>query len=140
MASHSAPLIEWDNRLVLGDATIDRQHKGLVALINELHSHLDAPDMEVQVMHCLTSMYLYAKEHFWDEEAFMAHVDYPDRVRHMQLHKDFVQKTHALTDHCLTDESPCEELLDFLVSWFRTHVSQEDAKLVAFAKGRGAAG
>ncbi|MDO9630722.1 MAG: hemerythrin family protein [Humidesulfovibrio sp.] len=140
MASHNAPLIEWDEVLSLGDETIDRQHKRLVALINELHSHLDSPDRDAQVMRCLTSMYLYAKEHFWDEEAFMDRVGYPDRAEHAALHCEFVQKTHDLTDHCLTDASPCEELLDFLVTWFRNHVAVEDAKLVAFAKGRGSAG
>lgn len=126
--------VEWNEALSLGDETIDRQHKGLVALINQMHEHLDAPDKEEQVMRCITSMYLYAKEHFWDEEALMDRVGYPDKARHAALHREFVQKTHGLTDCCLLSEAPYAELLNFLVAWFSEHVSTEDAKLVAYAK------
>lgn len=133
-SERGAPLIAWSDDLALGDATIDRQHKGLVDLINEMHSHLDSPDRETQVMRCLTSMYLFAKEHFWDEEALMERVGYPDRERHAALHREFVQQTHDLTDRSLSDAAPYEALLKFLVAWFRDHTSTEDAKLVAFVK------
>lgn len=134
MTADSTPLIQWDDALNLGDETIDRQHRGLVELINQMHAHLHAPDMEVQIMRCITSMYLYAKEHFWDEEALMDRIGYPDKERHAALHREFVQKTHDMTDCCLTDELHYSQLLNFLVSWFNDHVSTEDAKLVAFAK------
>lgn len=131
------PLIEWDDALTLGDETIDRQHKGLVELINQLDSHLGSLDRETQVMRSLNAMYLYAKEHFWDEEAFMDRVGYPDKAHHAVLHREFVQKTHDLTDCCLFKDPPYSELLDFLVGWFKNHVASEDAKLVAFARGQG---
>ncbi|MHC1702100.1 MAG: bacteriohemerythrin [Humidesulfovibrio sp.] len=138
MAARNRPLIEWDDALTLGDETIDRQHKRLVELINQMDDNRDAPDREMQVMRCITCMYLHAKEHFWDEEAFMARVGYPDRDRHAELHRQFVRRTHELTDCCLTDDAPYIELLDFLVAWFKDHVATEDLRLVAFAKGRDA--
>lgn len=138
MTASSPPLLEWDDALTLGDENIDRQHMRLVEIINQLHSHLNSPDRDTQVMRSLTAMYLHAKEHFFDEEAFMDRVGYPDKAQHAALHCEFVQKTHELTDCCLFKDSPYSELLDFLVGWFREHVVQEDAKLVAFAKDRGA--
>jgi len=128
------PFLEWTDALALGDATIDRQHQGLVAIINEMHRHLDAPDREEQVMLCLTSMYLYAKEHFWDEEALMARLGYPDREAHAELHREFVQKTHELTDLCLSDAMHYPDLLGFLVRWLRVHIAVEDARIMAFAR------
>jgi len=133
----SLPL-EWDDALALGDENIDRQHKRLVEIINELHSHLDAPDRDALVMKCLTAMYLHAKEHFFDEEAYMDRVGYPEKERHAELHRNFVQRTNALTDTCLLDAMPCEELLNFLVNWFREHVAGEDAKIIAYARNQGA--
>lgn len=126
--------IEWDEELTLGDPVIDRQHKGLVELINQMHSHLDSQDRDELVMHCLTTMYLYAKDHFQDEEALMLRIGYPEREHHAALHREFVQKTHDLTDCCLSDNSTYTDLLDFLVSWFHEHLATVDAKMVAFAK------
>ncbi|MDO9633228.1 MAG: hemerythrin family protein, partial [Humidesulfovibrio sp.] len=134
VVASSSPLLEWDDALALGNEDIDRQHKRLVEIINQLHSSLDSPDKDAEVMKCLTAMYLHAKEHFFDEEAFMERVSYPDREHHAALHRDFVDKTNSLTDTCLLDAVPCEELLDFLVSWFREHVSNEDAKLIAYTQ------
>lgn len=138
MVAPAPPFLQWDDALTLGDENIDRQHKRLVETINLLHSHLDAPDRDEQVMKCLTTMYLHAKEHFFDEEAFMDRIGFPDRARHAALHRDFVQKTNSLTDTCLLDAVPCEELLRFLVGWFREHVAREDAEIIAYARSLGA--
>jgi hemerythrin-like metal-binding protein len=136
VAAPAPPFLEWDDALTLGDENIDRQHKRLVEIINQLHSHLDDPDRDAQVMKCLTSMYLHAKEHFFDEEAFMDRVGYPDKEHHAALHRDFVQRTNTLTDTCLLDAVPCEALLAFLVGWFREHVACEDAKLIAYGRNK----
>ena len=138
MTPHDTPLLAWDDALALGDPATDRQHKALMDLINQLRNHLDAPDRDAQVMQCLTAMYLHAKDHFWDEEAFMERIGYPDKKKHAELHREFVLKLHDLTDCCLTGDAPYAELLDFLLSWFKDHVATEDAKIVAFAKGQGA--
>ena len=138
MTPHDTPLLAWDDALALGDPATDRQHKALVDLINHLHDQLGSPDRDAQVMQSLTAMYLHAKDHFWDEEAFMDRVGYPYKKRHTQLHSEFVLKLHALTDCCLTGEAPYAELLDYLVSWFQNHVATQDAKIVAFAKAQGA--
>ncbi len=138
MAPHDTPLIAWDDALALDGSAIDRQHKALVDLINQLRGHLGSPDREAQVMQCLTAMYLHAKDHFWDEEAFMERIGYPDKKKHAELHREFVLKLHSLTDCCLTGEAPYAELLDFLVSWFQEHVTTQDVKIVAFAQSQGA--
>ncbi|MBA4356182.1 MAG: hemerythrin family protein [Humidesulfovibrio sp.] len=127
---------EWDDTLTLGDPVIDRQHKRLVDLINKISECSDSPDRDAQIMHCLTSMYLYAKEHFFDEEGFMTRLSYPDRARHAELHQEFVQKTNDLTDACLTDSMLYPDLLEFLVSWLRGHITVEDARIMAFVKDK----
>lgn len=131
------PQFEWDESLTLGDAMIDRQHKSLLDLINRVDVVRNSPDMDKEIMNALTGMYLYAKEHFFDEEALMDRLDYPERQIHMALHKDFVDKTHALTDAYLNDAMKYDDLRDYLVTWLKQHISSEDAKIVAYANIKG---
>lgn len=133
------PLFDWDGSLNLGEATLDRQHKGLMGLINQVADALEHPDRETEIMECLSRMFLYAKEHFFDEEAFMARLGYPGREAHTAMHKAFVQQAQELTDACLDDSMHAPDLLAFLVDWLQQHIAVEDAKIVAFAQGQGAA-
>jgi len=130
------PQFIWDNSLNLGEEMIDRQHKTLVELINKVHEVGQATDRDVEAMQSLTAMYLYAKEHFFDEEGLMERLGYPDIQRHKSQHKAFVDKTHALTDACLEGEMEMEELSKFLVLWLRQHIALEDAKIVRFIKSK----
>ncbi|OIO01555.1 MAG: hypothetical protein AUJ49_07450 [Desulfovibrionaceae bacterium CG1_02_65_16] len=128
-------LFEWDDSLNTGEATIDRQHKNLLAIVNRVRLVGESPDREVEVMQSLTDMYLYAKEHFFDEEGLMDRLGYPGAERHKAMHKSFVDKTHALTDACLEGDMDVKDLCDFLITWWRRHIVVEDVKIVRFAMG-----
>jgi hemerythrin len=125
--------MEWDASLELGDAMIDRQHRRLVELINAVHRVSEAPDRADDIMHCLSDMFLYAKEHFFDEEGLMERLCFPGRERHMVMHRAFVEKAQALTDQCLADAMHADDLLEYLVRWLRHHIAHEDVKIVRHA-------
>lgn len=131
------PLMEWDGSLNLGDAMLDRQHKSLVALINQVHETSQSPDRDTEIMHSITAMYLYAKEHFFDEEGLMARLCYPERQGHTAMHKVFVAKAHEMTDACLEGRMDHEDMLRFLVAWLSRHIAVEDAKIVQYASTLG---
>jgi len=131
------PSLRWDASLNLGDAMIDRQHKTLMNLINRAHEASQATDQDAEITECLTGMYLYAKEHFFDEEGLMERLGYPDRNAHKTMHKFFVDKTHALTDGHLEGSLEMGELIRFLGTWFRQHIAVEDAKILRFASAQG---
>jgi hemerythrin-like metal-binding protein len=132
------PLFEWDDSMNLGDAMIDRQHKTLVDLINKVHVVSQSADRDVEIMHSLTSMYLYAKEHFFDEEGLMDRLGYPGTAAHKAQHRAFVEKTHALTDACLEGDMDIAELSTFLITWLRNHIAVEDVKILRYASDKGA--
>ncbi|MDP2849051.1 MAG: bacteriohemerythrin [Humidesulfovibrio sp.] len=131
--------VDWDEQLSLGDPMIDREHQTFVALINKVHEVSLSPDRDAEIMRALTAMYLYAKEHFFDEEALMERVGYADRLRHAELHRAFVTKTHALTDACLDGSLEFTELMAFLVDWLKQHIQEEDARIVRHAQDQEAA-
>ena len=127
----------WDGSLALGHAEIDRQHEKLVGLINRLAAAWDAPDREAAVMRAITDMYLYANEHFREEEALMAATGYPGLAGHVLMHRDFVERAHAFADASLADREPFEELLEYLVSWLEKHIRRDDARIARHMAGLG---
>ena len=129
------PRIVWDESLILGHEGIDRQHEKLVGLINRLADSWDQPGRETAVMRCLTDMYLYANEHFREEEALMASVGYPGLAGHAAQHRFFVERAHAFTDASLDDKAPFEELLSFLIDWFVLHVKRDDVRVAVHILG-----
>jgi len=131
------PRFEWNASLSLGDAMIDRQHKTWIDLLNQADEACQNAQDSSGAMSCLTGMYLYAKEHFFDEEGLMVRLGYPGRERHKELHKAFVDKTHTLTDACLHGAINYQELLDFMTHWLKEHITVEDAKIVEYANVKG---
>ncbi|HWR04711.1 MAG TPA: hemerythrin family protein [Humidesulfovibrio sp.] len=127
---------QWDESMSVGDPMLDREHKVLVNLINKVLEISAGPDRDVEIMHALTDMYLYAKEHFFDEEGLMQRLDYPDRERHIGLHRAFVEKAQALTDDCLDGTLDFQEFADYLMHWLKRHIAEEDLKIVIFAQSQ----
>jgi hemerythrin-like metal-binding protein len=113
-----------------GDPLLDREHRTLVDLLNRVLEISAAPDRDVEIMHVLTDMYLYAKEHFFDEESLMERVGYPDRERHIALHRAFVEKAKALTDDCLEGHLDFAEFAAYLMDWLKRHIADEDLRIV----------
>jgi hemerythrin len=128
------PQPELDQSLNTGDAMLDREHETIFELLAQAKDFCLKDDPDEEVMRCLTGMYLYAKDHFFDEEGLMERLDYPGRAEHAALHRQFIEKTHALTDACLAGEMCVEALVDFLGTWMREHVSSEDCKILQHAR------
>lgn len=120
-----------------GNALIDQEHQALAELIEKVRLISRSQDRDIEIMRALTDMYLYAKSHFFDEEALMEQLGYPERERHAGLHKDFLARTHDLTDACLEGGLDIDELADFLSEWLARHVDEEDARIIAYAKAQG---
>jgi hemerythrin len=120
-----------------GNAMIDQEHQALAELIEKVRLISRSPDKDLEIMRALTDMYLYAKSHFFDEEALMEQLGYPERERHAGLHKDFLDKTHELTDACLEGALDIDELAAFLWDWLTRHVDEEDSRIIAYAEAQG---
>lgn len=125
----------WDSSLSTGHAVIDSQHERLVGLINRLAAAWDSPEREGAVMQAITEMYLYANEHFREEEALMAASGYPGLAAHQAMHRDFVERAHAFTDASLADEAPFDEMLGYLTGWLASHITHEDVRIARHVAG-----
>lgn len=127
----------WDGSLNTGHSVIDSQHERLVGLINRLAAAWDSPEREGAVMQAITDMYLYANEHFREEEALMAATGYPGLAAHQALHREFVERAHSFTDASLADSAPIDDMLGYLTEWLRQHITHEDTRIARHVAGLG---
>ena len=120
----------WDGSLRIGHEEIDRQHEKLVGLAARLEQSVAGGEQGEAVMRCLTQLYLYANEHFREEEALLEAMGCPELARHQAMHRDFVRQVDELVDRSLDKDVPYGALLIFLEDWLNRHIQGEDARLL----------
>lgn len=128
------PLMQWDQSMSVGHPLLDRDHKVLMALINQMALENNRND-RVVLEYVLDELLGYAAAHFAREEEYMAEIGFTGLAAHRKLHQrltgevqairvKFLRGTHALGD----------EIRDFLALWLRRHILNEDKKYVAAAR------
>ena len=67
--------IDWDPSFSVGVATLDKQHRQIVDMINLLLSDLDATVRSETISDLLTKLTTYASNHFKTEERLLGSMD-----------------------------------------------------------------
>ncbi|MDD5250054.1 MAG: hemerythrin family protein [Rhodocyclaceae bacterium] len=117
--------IQWGYHFLTGIKTIDRQHEGLVALVNNLHKVAAGNPLPAEVDDAFHKLTDYATEHFALEEQLMAEagIAEDDLTAHQRAHTSFVGE---LTDLWRTRDEDAkattEHLLEFLTTWIYRHI------------------
>ncbi len=134
----SRQLFSWDESFMVGIAEIDRQHKLLVDIANELYYEAGQKRGHEMLGRILGGLVEYTKTHFTYEEGLMAMHGYPDLENHQAKHKKLVAKVMEFQGRVTAnDESVLEELLQFLKDWLAHHIQGTDKKYVPFLAGKG---
>ena len=130
--------IVWDQSFSVGVQKIDKQHKKLIDMINQL---IDAENPSVRseaVSDTLMDMTDYATYHFQAEEELMQEYQYPHLDRHHLQHMDFIRKTAELaTDTVELQQTVPAELLSFLKNWLVSHILESDMRYKDFFYTKG---
>lgn len=126
---------KWDSFFETGIEVIDRQHLGLVALINDVAPLLasnDPPDRaRIEVL--LDKLFTYASMHLKTEEGLMAlqGVDARYCHHHGAIHRQFVDQLVDMRTAFVADKNfkIGPTLLKFLTSWLTIHILDEDRRM-----------
>lgn len=151
-------ILIWNKKLVLGIDVIDKQHKHLVDLINQLAEATALGQIDQSMSALIGELLAYSVYHFSYEEKLMQQSGYNEllftehqaehfsfiekmqevrynwqlSVEHQAEHLAFIKKMDQARDDALKDPSTIsEELLDFLVDWFSNHILHTDKRMAS---------
>ncbi len=118
---------EWNDDLSVGVPSIDRQHKVLIALINDLHIAIDAGKGSDAAKFILKKLVNYAKAHFIYEESLFTRLNYSATEEHLASHKKIEAQLSELMEKSKSSNFDLsEELMIFLKNWLNNHILKED--------------
>lgn len=137
---NSIDIFPWDDNFNTGLATIDEQHRKLVALLNLLASNVAYNDNPEVLERILCDLYEYAVYHFETEEAIWHEYLADDTLEHEHLviHKSFVEEVSRLKASLESKQivHVAEETLSFLARWLASHILESDRYLAYIVLAR----
>ncbi|WP_018605971.1 bacteriohemerythrin [Uliginosibacterium gangwonense] len=124
-------VFEWDERYLTGEAVIDKEHHGLVNLINRLFRMRDENASMERLEPIFDALVDYAGNHFRHEEVFMSDVGCDPRhvTTHTQAHREFVRQLTIMRADFRTSLD-VEIVLQFLIGWLVHHIMGTDQIMV----------
>lgn len=129
----------WDDSLSLGIDKLDLQHRELFRIGRDIEQLLLIHCIGVTEQQLMTILYElrdFITYHFYEEEALMKKIHYPDIQKHIQEHKNFSKYINGIdyTALCASPYVGLKELRDHLVKWIFEHLVAEDQLLGNYYK------
>jgi hemerythrin len=123
-------LIEWDDRFSVGVASVDHEHRGLIALVNATHDRLRRPGAEDAVPDFLGEIYARISAHFALEERLMQEKHYDHYSDHKMDHERLLEEIRDMMDDYEDNNFFNEQQFsEKLQTWFTEHFRTHDARL-----------
>ena len=131
-------IIEWDNSLSVGNDQIDRDHKALIGIVNQLDGAVCHGHGKDVIADILSELSDYIGYHFEHEEQIMRRHHYPFSDEHVQEHADLIKGLDALVyEFEASPNTVSADTLEFLKHWLIDHVTGCDMILGRFILGQG---
>jgi len=126
-------LIDWNDRLVLGDARIDQEHQDLVTFINRFFDALTNGAPRDEVCGAAFTLAEQVTQHFNSEVYLMEALHYGARAAHQREHKALMGELGGFLRRVgQEDDRELLKVAVFIKDWFTTHVTTADAQFVGF--------
>ena len=129
-------LLKWKDSYSMNEAEIDKQHKWLFKLSNDIYHLVESGinDNE-RFRELFISLNDYSIEHFMYEELYIEKEGFPGLKEHIQEHKAF---NSQLKELCfgIDKETHIKDIGDFVTTWLVKHVIEEDMKYKKFVDNK----
>jgi hemerythrin len=127
--SNDEVYFKWTPEYSVNIKTIDNQHQELVNMLNRLFVAVAQREGNNVIGGILEALRSYTKTHFSLEERLMEQAQYPDLEAHKLEHQKLIGQLDELCRKHLTEDKPIYfEVLRFLKTWLKEHISGEDTK------------
>ena len=127
-----AAIIFDPNTMSTGDATVDAQHKQLIAIINGLLDGMAAGQGKEALGPALAKLGAYTRTHFSHEEACMTRYACPVAAINKKLHGEFLEAVTAFSaefDRTGPTSLLAMKLKNVVGEWLRNHIVKTDTAL-----------
>jgi len=131
-------LIAWDDSLSVNIQLVDRQHRKLIDMINDLFTALRSGKGNEMLEPILDSLVSYTCQHFTEEERIMETHGYPGLTDHRSAHRQLVQRVTEFQEKLRQGQATfSSDLFNFLKSWLLHHIKEEDMAYAPYLNGKG---
>jgi len=121
--------LHWSNELDTGIEIIDKQHRRIIDLINELQGAHESGDPKV-IDHVLGELVDYTLSQFSFEEELQEKANYPFYKAHKRVHEIFTKRVAEFQQRANGGENVAPELLAMLKIWLVNHIKGDDKDYV----------
>lgn len=121
--------LEWSPRLMVGEPSIDAQHKRLVDLFNQLNDALHSTLPKEKIAEILNALLEYTQFHFAHEASLMKKFNYPGESAHLARHDDLVRSALDYKRRFEQGEPIGVDLVNFVRDWLTQHILKTDREL-----------
>lgn len=129
--------VRWSPSYSVGIDSIDKDHKKLLGMINQLQTAVHYTTDEAMVDVILGDLIDYTKYHFAREESLMQACNYPDFSAHKKQHDAMILKILDYIDkYKKKDGSTIDDVTQFLKSWLINHINGSDQKYSPYLRGK----
>jgi len=128
-------LFVWENSYATGVDQIDKDHKQLVKLINDLYEAMQDGSGGALLLPVFSALKHYTEMHFANEERYMIACDAPGKAEHLREHEQMVRTLADLEKRHRQGEAAISlQTLTFLRDWLKNHICVVDQAMAAHTK------
>lgn len=128
----------WDISFETGVEIVDRQHKRLFEIINDLDEAVEAGKGEEIYTALFEELANYVMEHFGTEEKLMDEHEYPGMNEHLEKHNEFTEKVKKFHKEARSGaDTVSDEVLQYLANWLTEHIKAIDIKMGDYLISKG---
>ncbi|MBF0284394.1 MAG: bacteriohemerythrin [Magnetococcales bacterium] len=132
------PYFPWNDRLITGIDFVDRDHKVLVEMVNQLHAAMKEGQGVEAIGKILDGFVEYTRTHFAREEEVFARHGYPEFTEHKGKHDRLVATLGQLAAQFRQGQFTVGiDLLSIAKVWLVEHIMKTDQCYVPFMKANG---
>jgi hemerythrin len=132
-------LMEWSDKLSVGVAQFDAEHRRLVGMVNDLFDAVQAGKGKEALGGILEELIAYTETHFANEEEIMREHGYDEVDGHKSEHELLTRQVHEIRRKYMAGASATlsMEVMNFLKNWLIKHIQGTDRKYSRFMNQHG---
>lgn len=120
-------LLAWDERLSVGEPSIDARHEALVEALNELNGAMMRGAERNRTGTLLRTFVAYIRNQWAAEERAMTRINFPGLETHKGLHRQLLQTVESQVDRFERGESLNRDSIRQLRDALVNHIRQVNA-------------